>query len=299
MIERGIKTGGIGPYLFILPMLIGVGIFGFGCLFYIFRLSFTKTNLLISEFVGLENYQYVLFKKKWFFLALLHTSYYAAWAIPLKLSIALGLALAMYRKIRFGSFFRFAYLMPWVSSAVIIALIFRYIFNPQWGIVNWVLGQFGFSRVMWTENFLVAIPVIALMESWQYMGFGMILFLGALNTIPEEVQEAASLEGANGFQRFYYVTLPLLKPTIFFYVAISIIGAFGIFDSVYGFLEGTPGGDAATQIFTSPVLVCSYFIYLIGFRMFAFGKAAAIALLMFILVFSAIMVERYLMREAA
>lgn len=297
MNSTGIKVKGIGPYLFILPILIGVGIFGFGCFAYVLGLSFTKTNLLISRFVGLDNYYYVLFKKPWFSLALLHTSYYAAWSIPLKLLTALGLALAMHRKIKFGAFFRFAYLMPWVSSAVIIALVFRYIFNPQFGIVNWILGQLGFSKVMWTSNFLVAVPVIALMGSWQSMGFGMILFLGALNTIPREIEEASSLEGANSLQRFYYITLPLLKPAIFFYLVVSLIGAFSVFDVVYGFLQGTPGGQSAVQIFISPVLVCSYFIYLMGFRMFAFGKAAAIAIMMFALVFSAILAQRYFMRE--
>lgn len=294
MIATGIRVKGITPYLFILPVVIGVGIFGFGCFVYVFGLSFTRTNLLTSRFVGLDNYYYVLFKKPWFSTALLHTSYYAAWAVPLKLSVALGLALILHRKMKFGSFFRFAYLMPWVSSAVIIALIFRYIFNSQLGIANWLLGQVGFSKVMWTEHFLLAIPIIALMESWQYMGFGMILFLGALSTIPREVEEAASLEGASSLQRFYYVTLPLLKPTIFFYLVISLIGAFSVFDAVYGFLEGDPGASQAVHIFTSPVLVCSYFVYLLGFRMYAFGRATAIAIMMFILVLSAILVERRL-----
>lgn len=299
MNSTGIRVKGIMPYLFLLPMLIGVGIFGFGCFIYVLGLSFTKTNLLISQFVGLDNYYYVLFKKPWFSTALLHTVYYAVWTIPLKLSVALGLALLLYRKMRFGSFFRFAYLMPWVSSAVIIALVFKYIFNSQFGIVNWFLGQFGFDKVLWTKNFLVAVPVIALMESWQHMGFGMLLFLGALNTIPREIEEASSLEGASNLKRFYYITLPLLKPTIFFYLVVSLIGAFSVFDTVYGFLEGDPGGAQASQIFNSPVLVCSYLVYLMGFRMFAFGRAAAIAIMMFILVLSAILVQHRLLGKEA
>ena len=291
MSDDGIKVRGIGPYLFILPMVIGISIFGFYALFYVFRLSLFKSTLLTSEYVGLKNYTYI-FKEKWFLTSLMHTLYYALWSVPLNLIVGLTLAFALHKKMKFGTMFRFIYLLPWVSSTVIVALIFRYIFNPEWGIMNWFLGIFGINKIMWTENYLMAIPVIATMGAWQNAGFGMIIFLGAITSIPKQIFEASDLDGCNEFKKFWYITIPLLKPVIFFYLVISLITAFQVFDAVYAFLEGTPGAGAWT-IFTSPIQVSAYFVYSVGFKMFSFGRSAAMGIVMFAIVLTIIIIQKF------
>lgn len=293
MNATGIQAKGVAPYLFILPIAIGVGIFGFYCLIQVFRMSLTQSTLLVSNYVGIRNYIQI-FKEGWFLVALSHTFYYALWVVPLNLIVGIGLGLIMFRKIRLRGVFRFIYLLPWISSPVIVALIFRYIFNPEWGVANWFLVHIGLPKIMWTERALYAIPVVALIQVWQSMGFGMIIFLGALGGIKNEVLEAASLEGANWFQIIIHITIPLLKPAIFFYLVISLIMAFQAFDAVYAFVEGVYGAGTF-HVFTSPVLVSSYFIYLTAFRYFMFGSAAAMAISLFLVVSGIIILQRFLM----
>ena len=293
--NQGVRVKGIIPYLFILPILVGVGVFGFYCVAHVVLLSFTKTNLINSENVGFANYIYI-FKERWFWMALSHTLYYAAWVVPLNLMVGMGLALMMSKKVMGGTVFRFIYLLPWVSSIVIIALVFRYIFNPEWGIANWFLTRLGFDKIMWTEGPIHAIPVVAMMEAWQNMGFGMIIFLGGMTSIKKEVLEAASLDGANEIKRFFHIIIPLLKPTIFFYLVISLIQAFQVFDGVYAFVEGLRGTQA-TEIFTSPILVSSYFVYLTGFRLFEFGRASAMAVCLFFVVLGIIGLQKCILKR--
>lgn len=292
--EAGIDIPGIAPYLFILPILIGVGIFGFGCFAYVVWLSFTKATLLSPpKWVGIKNYIDLFFKSRWFWICLIHTSYYALWSVPLGFVMGLGVALTVCKKIKGGAFFRTIYLLPWVSSGVIIGLIFRYMFNPEWGIVNWVLGSLGFGKVMWTETMKIAIPVVAGVGAWQGIGFGMIIFLGAISAIPESINEAAVLEGANRWQLFYFITLPLIKATIFFYLVISVIGAFQVFDVIYTFIEGTEYSSGAGLLITTPMLVSSYFTYLIAFQEMHFGSASAMAMSIFMIVLIIILLQRH------
>lgn len=286
-----IRVRGIAPYLFILPIAIGVGIFGFYCLFEVLRMSFTKTSLLTTEYVGISNYVRI-FSTSDFLIPLSHTFYYAVWVVPLNLIVGLSLGMLMFHKIKFGIAFRFIYLLPWVSSPVIIALVFRYIFNPEWGVVNWFLVNIGLPKVMWTERALYAIPVVALIQVWQSMGFGMIIFLGALDGVNLEILEAANLEGANWLQVAMYITIPLLKPAVFFYLVISLIMAFNAFDVIYAFVEGMRG--PSFHVFTTPVLVSSYFIYLEAFRYFTFGSAAAMAICISLVVSGIIVLQRLL-----
>lgn len=292
MNATGIQVKGITPYLFILPIAIGVGIFGFYCLVQVFIISLSETTLLVSRYVGLDNYIQI-FKDRWFLTALSHTFYYAVWVVPLNLLTGIGLGLLMFRKMRFGVVFRFIYLLPWVSSPVIVALVFRYIFNPEWGVVNWFLVNIGFPKIIWTEKAIYAIPVVAFIQVWQSIGFGMIIFLGALSGVRHEILEAASLEGANWLQVAIYITIPLLKPAMFFYLVISLIMAFHAFDTVYAFVEGVYGAGM-WHAFTSPILVSSYFVYLTAFRYFAFGKAAAMAICLFLVIGGIIILQRFL-----
>jgi len=289
----GIEVKGIKPFLFILPILIGIVIFGYGCFAYVVKLSFFKTNLLKPpEFVGLKNYIFLLFESKYFLISLKHTLYYVLWSVPLNLFIGLSLGFAMHSKIKYGSFLRFTYLLPWISSSVIIALIFKYAFNTHWGIVNWIFTDLlGFGRIRWFSEMKTAVPVAAIMGAWQGMGFAMIIFLGAINAIPKNLTESASLEGANTLQIIRYVMIPLIKPTIFFYLVICFISAFQVFDSVFILMQQELG--ICSVGLQGSILTSAYFTYVLAFEGQQFGVAAAMALLMFLIMIIAILIQRY------
>ncbi len=288
----GIEVKGITPFLFILPILIGIGIFSFSCFVYVVRLSFFKTNILRpGVFVGLKNYYFLLFESKYFLTAILHTLYYVLWSVPLHLFVGLSLGIAMHYKIKYGSFFRFTYLVPWVSSGVIIALIFKYAFSSEWGIANWCLQNLGFEKVNWFASVKTAVPVAAAMGAWQGMGFAMIIFLGAIHAIPESFSEAAKLEGANSLQITRYVILPLIKPTIYFYLVICFIGAFQVFDSIYIFMQSNISMRGLNL--QSSVLTSAYFTYLLAFEVLQFGRAAAMGILMFFIILTTTLIQRH------
>jgi len=288
----GIDVKGISPFLFILPILIGIGIFGYGCFIYVLGLSFFKTNMLKPRvFVGLKNYTFLLFESKYFLTALTHTFYYVLWSVPLNLFIGLALGFAMHSKIKYGSFFRFTYLVPWVSSGVIVALIFKYAFNTHYGIVNWILYNLGFEKIRWFSTMKTAVPVAALMGAWKGMGFAMIIFLGAINAVPKNLIESASLEGANTLQIIRYIMLPLIKPTIFFYLVICFIGAFQVFDAIFIFMQQSLATSAVGL--QGSILTSAYFTYVLAFEGQQFGRAAAMALIMFFIMLIAILIQRH------
>jgi len=288
----GIEVKGTIAFLFILPILIGVGIFSFGCFVYVVRLSFFKTNILRpGVFIGLENYYFLLFESKYLLTAILHTLYYVLWSVPLNLLVGLSLSIAMHSKIKYGSFFRFTYLVPWVSSGVIVALIFKYAFSSEWGIVNWFLQNLGFEKVNWFASVKTVVPVAAMMGAWQGMGFAMIIFLGAISAIPKSLSEAAKLEGANTLQVTRYVILPLIKPTIYFYLVICFIGAFQVFDAIYIFMQQIISIQG--QNLQSTVLTSAYFTYVLAFDALQFGRAAAMGILMFFIILGTTLIQRH------
>lgn len=288
----GIEVKGIKPLLFILPILIGVGIFSFYCFVYVIRLSFLKTTMLTpGVFIGFKNYFFLLFESRYFLTALSHTLYYVLWSVPLDLFVGLSLGFAMHSKIKYGSFFRFTYLLPWIASGVIVALIFKYAFNTNYGVINWLLVNLGFEKVRWFNSMKTAMPVAALMGAWKGMGFAMIIFLGALNAIPKNLSQAASIEGASTLQIIRYIMLPLIKPTIFFYLVITFIGAFQVFDSIFIFMQTQMAHDALGL--QSSILTSAYFTYVLAFGSMQFGRAAAMAVLMFLMMLGAVLLQRH------
>lgn len=290
--EIGIDVGRITPLLFVLPIIVGVGIFSFYCFIYVIRLSFLQTTMLTpGRFVGLKNYYYLLFESKFFLTALYHTLYYVLWSVPLNLFVGLSLGFAMHSKIKYGSFFRFTYLLPWIASGVIIALVFKYIFSTNYGIVNWVLINLGFEKVRWFGSMKTVVPIAALMGAWQGMGFAMIIFLGAISAIPKSFSDAAKLEGANVLQIIRYIMLPLIKPTIFFYLVICFIGAFQVFDPIFIFMQQQmTGSELGLQ---SNTLTSAYFTYVLAFGGMQFGRASALAILLFLMILAATLIQRH------
>ena len=227
-------------------------------------------------FIGFENYQ-ALIKDGDFWDALRHTLFFIVGYIPLVLASGLGVALLMNQKLIGRTFFRGAFFMPVISAWVAVALMWTWIFNPKFGIINYLLGLIGITGPAWLFDPNWAMPAIILTSVWKDTGFIMILFLSSLQSIPNEYYEAAALDGANNWAKFRYITLPLLSPTVFFTLIISLINSFQVFDQVWIMTEGGPAG--ATTVLVQQIVNNS-------FRYGRMGYAATLSWVLFLIVFA-------------
>lgn len=268
-------------YGLIAPMMVGFAIFFLIALGASFVLSFTKWDLLNApEFNGLANYRRVFSDPK-FHTALFNTFAIAIPHVILRISIALGLAVALNSKIAFRTFYRIIFFLPVVTMPVAIATIWKWIFDPKFGPVNGVLSQFGIDGPSWLFNQGTAIFAVIIVLLWSGVGYDMIIFLAGLQSIPKDYYEASSLDGASGWQQFRDITVPLLTPTTFFLSVIAVISSLQVFDLVYVMTRL----DSSNRL---PTLV--YYIYNQGFEESRMGYAIAVAwvLLAMILVFTVI-----------
>jgi len=268
------RTSLIG-WSFILPNLIGFGVLTLYPVLSLFYISFTNWNVFgTAQWTGLANYKRLV-NDPMFHTALLNTLYYCAMTIPLTLLTSLGLALLLNTKLRGAAFFRTAAFFPYVTSIVAIAVVWNLLFSPQYGPVNEVLRALGWSSPPgWLTSEDWAMPAVAIISTWQYMGYYMVLFLAGLQAVPQELHEAARVDGASAVQRFFAVTLPGLRPTTFFVVIILTINSLKVFDLILVMTNGGPG---------TATLVLSQFIYQDGFVNYQFGYASAASVALFLL----------------
>lgn len=260
---------------FILPNFVGYAILTLipvGTLFY---MSFTNSNLFgKGTWIGLANFQRLLTDGS-FTIALLNTLYYAGLHVPLTIVVSLGLALLLNNKLRGLAFFRTAAFFPYITSIVAIAVVWNLLLSPDYGPINEILRFFGLQNPPgWLTSVEWAMPAVVIVSTWRDMGYYMILFLAGLQTVPRELHEAARVDGANVFQRFVNVTLPCLRPTMFFVTVMLTINSFKIFDLILVMTNGGPG---------QATLVLSQFIYRKGFVEGQAGYASAAAVVLFFL----------------
>ncbi|MCX7918329.1 MAG: extracellular solute-binding protein [bacterium] len=269
-------------YLFIAPWLLGFLIFIVGPIIASFLLSFTEYDILSSpHWVGLKNYK-TLFTDPLFKKSLFNTVYYVSFTVPLGLVFSLFLAMLLNNKIRGIYIFRVIYYLPAVTSGVAISLLWRWLYNPDVGLINYVLSWFGIPALGWLTSPTWALPAIIIMAIWSFVGGPMIIYLAGLQGIPEHLYESAEIDGANFWHKFRYVTIPMLSPTIFFNLIIGIINSFQVFTSVY-VMTGTagviePGGPA------NSTLVYILYLYQNAFRYLAMGNACAMAWILFLII---------------
>ena len=238
-------------------------------------ISLHKWNLISAmQWVGFGNYTKLLGDAKTR-AAFSHTLYYVVGEIPLVLVGGLALALALNVKLKGRSLLRGVYFLPVVSSWIVVALVWRWLLNPAVGIVNHVLGLVGIHGPGWWTDPHWAMPSIILASAWKDLGFVMVILLAGLQSIPEDVQEAARIDGAGPWRRLFSITLPLLSPQLFFVVVISLINGFQVFDQVYAMTGGGPAG--ASQVVVQQV-------YDLTFRYSQAGTAAALSWLLFLVV---------------
>jgi multiple sugar transport system permease protein len=220
----------------ILPMLASIG------------LSFASWDLLTSpHWVGVANYRGLVHDGE-FHSALLHTLYFVAGYLPLVFCGGLLLALALHQRLKGVAWLRTLYFLPVVTSWVVVALVWKWLLNPQYGIVNRLLGFVGVQGPGWWLDPHWAMPSIILASAWKDIGFTMVIFLAGLQAIPEEYYEAASLDGAGRWSRFRNITFPLLSPASFFVVVISLINNVQVFDQVWVMTQGGPAGSTSVVV---------------------------------------------------
>jgi multiple sugar transport system permease protein len=283
-------------WAFVTPALLLIGVFFAVPVVGAFVLSFTDFDIYSigdfgsTRFVGLKNY-HDLVTNPVFWIALRNTLYFVVVGGPLSVAASLAAALLVNAKLAsFKPFFRSAFFAPWVTTLVAVALVWRYIYHPQYGLLNSALHQFGIGPIDWLGNPHWAMPAIILLSVWKNFGYNMLVFLAGLQSIPEELYEAAELDGAGAWRRFRHITLPMLGPTFVFVGVVTMIASFQIFSEPYVMTQGGPLKSTTTLVL---------FMYEEGFRWWRLGYAAAIAMVLFLLTLAGTLLQLRFRRKAS
>jgi len=264
------------PYLYLLPSFFIIGLFFILPTGISLYLSFTNYTVInpATEFVGSENY-IKLVHDPVFWKTLFNTLEYVGAASFIGIPISLGIAILLFQEIKGKGFFRSVVFLPTLLSGVSIAIIWKWIYSPQFSILNYYLVKVGFSEIPWISSPQMSMPSVIIMALWKNIGFNMMIFLAGLTSIPVQVYEAASIDGANGWQRIIHITIPLLAPITLFVTIITIISAFQLFTEPFVLTAGEPLHSSRTIVM---------YLYRQGFRFFKMGYASAIASILFFII---------------
>lgn len=268
----------IEGYLWISPWIIGFLVFSLGPIIASLYLSFTQYKIGGSpDWIGLENYRQAFFVDKQFWPSLVRTIYYSVAVVLFGVTLSLLAAILLNQNIKGRAFFRAVYYLPSLTPIVALAILWRWLLQPQVGLVNFLLGQVGISGPGWLADRNWAIPALILVALWASIGGGrMIIFLAGLQGVPKELHESAEIDGANAIQRFFSITLPMISPVILFNLILGIIGSFSVFSIAYIATEGGP--SYATWFYM-------LHLYYNAFSYFQMGYASALAWVFFVIIF--------------
>jgi len=260
------------------PALAAIAVFFFLPVGAAFLLSLTDFDLYAIanrenlRFVGIDNYTRLL-GDPLFWRALVNTAWFALLAGPLTIALALGAALALDARMLVGrSFFRTAFVVPVITTLVAVAVVWRYLYHPRAGLLNYALGAIGVGPIDWLGDPTYAMPAIALMSIWKGFGFPMLVFLASLQAIPERLYEAARIDGAGRWHQLCWITLPMLRPTFVFVGVMTAIGALQLFAEPYVMTGGGPADSTLSLVLL---------MYRQGFRWWNLGPATAVAFVLF------------------
>jgi multiple sugar transport system permease protein len=280
-------------YVFIAPGVIIFSIFTVIALGFAFWLTFHQWSIIEPEtpFVGLDNYR-EMFDDEDFGRSVINTFYFTGASIPLTMSIGLLLAVLLNQPIRMRGLFRTMYYLPVVTPFVVSAILWKWLYNGDFGLFNFYLLKTNLINepLLWLSDKNLAMPSVILMSVWGGVGFSMVIYLAGLQAIPDELYEAAEIDGAGVFARFWNVTLPLLAPTTLFLLVIGIIGSFQIFTQIYIMTQGGPVGRTATMV---------YFIYQAAFKFYEMGYASTLAFMLFLMLLVVTAFQLRIFREQA
>jgi multiple sugar transport system permease protein len=261
-------------YLFAAPWIIGFLFFTLTPFFLSIWYSLNRWDLVTDQkFIGLQNYV-EMFQNDLFWKTILVTLNYVLLSLPAGLALALLLAILVNKQTRLMMFFRGLFFLPSVISGVAVAVLWRWIFNPEFGLINYLLSFLNIKGPAWLLNEKWALPAFALMSLWG-VGSTMLIYLAGLQSVPQHLYEAAEIDGASLLQRFWYVTIPMMSSTIFFTLVIGLIGAFQVFTQSYVMTRGGP--NYATYFYVLN-------LYQEAFQNFRMGYASALAWILFIIV---------------
>ena len=271
----------LAAWVFVAPALIVLGVF-FGLpVFAALLLSLTDFDLYALadwhnlRFIGIGNYTQLLHTPL-FWKSLGNTFYFVIVGVPLSIAVSLGAALLLNAPVaRFRGFFRTALFAPVVTTLVAVAMIWRYLFHTSYGLVNWALGHLGIPAVDWLGDPHWAMPTIILLAVWKNFGYNMVIFLAGLQAIPQDLYEAARIDGASRRRQFLHITLPMLGPVLMVVGVITVAGYFQLFAEPYVMTRGDPLQSTVSVL---------YFMFEEGFRWWNLGRASAVAFLLFLII---------------
>lgn len=230
-----------------------------------------------ASFIGFENYVNLM-QDPLFWRALLNTLYALVVAMPLTVVLALSFAALINREATyFKNFFKVSFYLPSITNTVAIAIVWAWMLNPDYGLINWFLGLFGIQGPNWLGDPIWAMPSVIMLVVWKAVGYNIILFTAGLQNIPDYLYEAAELDGASRFQQFLHVTIPSLRPTIFFVTVMTVIGYLQLFEEPYMLTAGGPLNSTLSIVL---------YLYRQGFRFFKLGYASSIAFMLFLMIFA-------------
>jgi multiple sugar transport system permease protein len=264
-------------WAFLLPCFLGLLVFTYLPIFASFGLSFTYWNLLgTPAWVGLENYREVL-NDPLFWKAFGNTWVFVIASGVVEVVLGLLLAVLLNQLVRGQAFFRTAYFLPFITPMVSIALVWGWLYDPQFGVLNWLLQSARLigEPIAWLYDTRTALLSVILLKIWKNVGYNMIIFMAGLQGIPQDVYESAHLDGASSVQTFWRITLPMMTPTLFFVLMITVISAFQIFDPIYLLTQGGP--EHSTDVLV-------YWMFKNAFEYYKVGPASAIAYILFLII---------------
>ena len=275
--ERHIRAA----MFFLAPALIAIGVFFFIPVVAAFILSFTDFDIYslgnwqYARSVGFRNYLDLL-NDPLFWKALKNTLYFLFVGGPLSIAVSLATALMLQSKlVKFKSFFRIAFFTPVVTTLVAVGVVWRFVYHPRFGLLNYALSFLGIGQTDWLGDPSWAMPAIILMAVWKNFGYNMVIFIAGLQNIPRELYEAAEIDSANKWQQFYSVTLPMLAPTTVFITVITLIGYIQLFAEPYVMTQGGPLNSTLSIVL---------YMYQQGFRWWNMGYSAAVAFVLFVII---------------
>jgi multiple sugar transport system permease protein len=279
-------------YAFLAPGLIVFSVFTVGALIFAFYLTFHEWNAIqpYKPYVGLDNYNAMLHDKD-FARSIVNTLYYTGGSVPLQMLTGLAVALLLNQAIRWRGVFRTLYYLPVVTPLVAASILWKWLYNGDYGLFNFYLLKTHLidSPLLWLSDRNLAMPAVILMSVWMSTGFSMVVYLAGLQAVPDELYEAAKIDGAGPIARLRYVTIPMLRPTTLFLLVMGIIGSFQVFTQIFVMTNGGPVDRTTTMVF---------FIYQAAFKFYDFGYASTLAFGLFAMLFVVTLVQLRLYRKA-
>ena len=273
---------------FLAPYLLIFVVFRFGPSLAGFFISLTDWNITGKvTFVGLKNFTQ-LFKADYFYTALINTALFVLTTVPALLVFSLGMACLFNRRMPMIGFVRSITIIPYVLIPAVVGVIWNWIFAYNFGILNYYLGLLGIGPIGWLIDSHYALPAVSVVIIWSYMGYNTILYLAGLQSIPDQLKEAAKIDGANGFQCFMRITHPLLKPVTSLVATLTIINVVQVFDQIYVMTNGGPGTATLTLV---------QYLYSSAFKDYKMGYASAVGTIIVVLLVAIMLLDNILTKE--